>query len=80
MGSIGEDDRLSLEALPLHSRHAYTQSLDTEADQVHAHVLVGRCRRPCLALVAGVHGNEYEGMVTLAELLETLDPGILESR
>jgi predicted deacylase len=78
MISIGENDRLSLDDLPLRSRHAYALPIDAEVEHVRVHVLVGRRRRPCLALAAGVHGNEYEGMVTLAELPGTLDPGTLE--
>jgi predicted deacylase len=78
MVRIGEDDRLSLDDLPLASRHAHALHIHTEADYVRVHMVVGRRRRPCLALVAGVHGNEYEGMVTLAELLGTLDPGTLD--
>lgn len=72
---VNEGDALSLDGLPLRSRHSYEVSVGTEADRVPIHVLVGGRRRPCLALVAGVHGNEYEGMVTLAEL-----PGKTETR
>jgi predicted deacylase len=78
MGIASDAAALSLEDLPLRSRHAYALSIDAETDGVAVHVLVGGRRHPCLALVAGVHGNEYEGMVTLAELLGTLDPGALD--
>ena len=74
MITIDGDARLDLGDLPLRSRHSYALRIQAETDSVPIHVLVGARRRPCLALAAGVHGNEYEGMVTLAELLATLDP------
>jgi predicted deacylase len=78
MITIDGDARLDLDDLPLHSRGSYALRVDAEADWVPVHVLVGARRRPCLGLAAGVHGNEYEGMVTLAELLATLDPRTLD--
>jgi N-alpha-acetyl-L-2,4-diaminobutyrate deacetylase len=69
IGTGGAGEVLSLESLPLRSRHHFEVAVDPETDGVAVHVLVGGRRRPCLALVAGVHGNEYEGMVTLVELL-----------
>ena len=78
MITIDGDDGFDLDRLPLRSRHAYALRIDGEADWVPVHVLVGGRRRPCLGLAAGVHGNEYEGMVTLSELLATLDPRTLD--
>jgi predicted deacylase len=37
-------------------------------------VLVGRRRAPCVAFVAAVHGDEYDGIVALHELARELDP------
>ncbi len=37
-------------------------------------VLVGRRHRPCLALVAGVHGDEYDGILALQELAREISP------
>src|SRR5262249_47585640 len=68
----------SLDGLPLRSRHTYEVSVGPELERLLVDVLIGVRRRPCLALVAGVHGNEYEGMVTLAELVGTTEPGALE--
>jgi predicted deacylase len=78
MSAIPHDQALSVDTLPLQSRRAYEVSITGEADTVPVQVIVGRRRRPCLALVAGVHGNEYEGMVTLAEFQRSLEPGSLE--
>ncbi len=37
-------------------------------------VLAGTRQRPCLALVAGVHGDEYDGIRACQELAHDLDP------
>jgi predicted deacylase len=37
-------------------------------------VLVGGIRKPRLLVLAGVHGDEYEGVAALHELLEEIDP------
>jgi len=52
--------------------------LDHGAEQstLPVHVLVGHQYRPCLALVAGVHGDEYDGILALQDMadeIETMD-------
>lgn len=78
MDIVRDGQTLSVDGLPLRSRHAYQVSIAGESEMVPVQVIVGPRRRPCLALVAGVHGNEYEGMVTLAEFHRSLEPGALE--
>ena len=78
MSTVLEGQILTVDSLPLRSRHAYQVSIAGESETVPVQVIVGHRHRPCLALVAGVHGNEYEGMVTLAELHRTLEPGTLQ--
>ncbi len=41
-------------------------------------VLVGRERSPKVLLIAGVHGDEYEGVAALHSLLQELDPNQLK--
>jgi predicted deacylase len=41
-------------------------------------VLVGKEKGPRLLMVAGVHGNEYEGITTQLELWQELDPASLK--
>src|SRR5262249_46372128 len=77
MSTVDVGATLSLDALPLRSRHRLRVGIGDEPDGVSVHVLVGARHHPCLALVAGVHGNEYEGIVTLAELLERVAPASL---
>src|SRR5438445_12296637 len=43
-----------------------------ETFAVPVEVLVGRARRPRVVLVAGVHGDEMEGILALHELCRTL--------
>lgn len=42
--------------------------------RVAVNVVAGKGPKPCLALVAGIHGDEYDGILALAELWEELDP------
>lgn len=44
---------------------------------VPLHVIVGQQHRPCLGLVAGVHGDEYNGMLALQEIARELQPSDL---
>ena len=43
-------------------------------------VVAGREPGPTVLLVAGVHGDEYEGQIVLAEFARTLDPDRLRGR
>lgn len=38
----------------------------------------GRTRRPCLGLVAGVHGDEYDGVLALHEIVRETSPDDLD--
>jgi predicted deacylase len=38
------------------------------------HVLLGRTRKPRVLLIAGVHGDEYEGVAALHEVTKEIDP------
>ena len=48
--------------------------------RVAVNVVAGEGPRPCLALVAGIHGDEYDGILTLTELWEELDPQEITGR
>ena len=43
-------------------------------------VVLHGCPGPTALLVAGVHGDEYEGQIVLPELARTLDPASLQGR
>lgn len=49
-------------------------TLDAGGTAVQAHVLTGAEDGPVLAVLAGVHGDEYEGPLALAECLAELAP------
>jgi N-alpha-acetyl-L-2,4-diaminobutyrate deacetylase len=69
-------------SLPLQSR----TSLRLEFPAYHTGVrieipftaIVGRAREPRLLLIAGVHGDEYEGVASLIDLAQELDPNNIE--
>jgi predicted deacylase len=58
-------------------RHRFAVRLETGMasgpSYVPVQVLVGSSPRPCLALVAGVHGDEYEGILALHEIARESD-------
>jgi len=68
---------LSIEeqAVPLTRRRI---ALSIGETSVPAHLLVGHALRPCLGLVGGVHGDEYDGMRALHEFLRELQPNDLQ--
>ncbi len=53
------------------------QDPDGGTRAVPVHLLVGSAHRPCLALVAGVHGDEYDGILALHQVLRELEPAAL---
>lgn len=70
--SLPEIDHLNYDALPLNSRHRFAYYVANMADgsrlALPVMVMVGTARRPRLVCVAGVHGNEHEGITALLEL------------
>lgn len=71
-----------LQTLAPISRHRFALAVCGMADgtrlSLPVNVLVGRRHRPCLLMVAGVHGNEYEGIVAQLELWEQIAPEDLD--
>jgi predicted deacylase len=63
-------------SLSLESRHRFSYKVSAMADGSHlvlpVMVLVGGAHRPRLACVAGIHGDEHEGITALLELWEEL--------
>ena len=49
-----------------------------EGASMAVELLVGAARRPCLALVAGVHGDEHDGILALHQVIKELDPDHLQ--
>jgi predicted deacylase len=72
---------LPLEQLPENSRQRLRLTIgrgtDVPAAEVIAHAVVGSSRRPCLALVAGVHGDEYDGILALQAIAGDVEPSEL---
>jgi len=62
----------------LKSRHRSTVQLGGYKGSLHVeipfHVLVGTSREPRLLVMAGVHGDEYEGVAVLHDLAREIDP------
>lgn len=69
---------IDVEELAPATRHRLLLRADASTADVSASipvdVLVGHVRRPCLALVGGVHGDEYDGIVALQEIAEEVAP------
>ncbi len=73
---------LDVEGLPLRSHHEYDFALDRLADgswlTIPVKVAVGTRRRPRCVAIAGVHGDETEGMLALLDFWQTCDPADLD--
>jgi predicted deacylase len=65
----------ALDVLPTNSRQRGRLDVSfAEGDVTIAYqLLVGAAARPRLAVVAGVHGDEYDGILALASLTEAID-------
>ena len=76
------DDTVDFTRGPLQTRRRYSLAVDRASGPPSPHVsievLVGRRHRPLLALVAGIHGDEYDGILALQELAREIDPEMLE--
>jgi predicted deacylase len=70
------DHPLDYDDLPLGSRHRFSLRVASMADgswlKIPILVQVGSTRTPRLVCVAGVHGNEHEGVTALLEMWEEL--------
>jgi len=77
-------EKLNLAELPYRSRHSLDLDVVRLADgtplRLPVNVVVGAGQGPCLVLVAGVHGDESEGVLALMELWGELDPGSFTGR
>jgi predicted deacylase len=75
-------DRIDLEALSLRTHHRIVLHANGPAPQpaidIPVHVLVGRKRRPCMAVVGGVHGDEYDGIRAAQRLVSEESCSALE--
>ena len=83
---LREVERIDVRALTPGTRHSFALRVTPLADGsvlrvpvlvAAGHVAVGPTAGPCLALVAGVHGDEAEGMAALVDLWRDLDPATL---
>jgi predicted deacylase len=64
-------ERLDVNDLPGDSRHSYDMTVVPLADgttlRLPLHVAIGRLPGPCLAVAAGVHGDEPEGIAAITD-------------
>ena len=79
---MGITERIKVEALPLRSLHTFDFGVVRLADgswlTVPVHIAVGNRRRPRLVALAGIHGDEPEGMLALLDFWNICDPARLE--
>jgi predicted deacylase len=77
-------EQLNLAELPSRSRHCLDLDVAQLADgtplRLPVNIVVGRAAGPCLVLVAGVNGDESEGVLALMELWAELDPSSFTGR
>lgn len=70
--------RLDYQALPLRSRRRFSYRVATMADgtalAIPILVITGQAHRPRLVCVAGIHGDEHEGVTAQLEVWEELEP------
>ena len=66
-----------LDALSLRRRHRFDLEIPGEAAKVPLTVLVGASHHPCLGLVSGVHGDEYDGILALHDIAREADTALL---
>jgi predicted deacylase len=62
---------------PLQHHERRLRVSDTDGTEVRVHVLMGAQPRPCLALVAGVHGDEYDGILALQGVVQDVAADLL---
>jgi predicted deacylase len=71
----------SLQSLTRNFKHILTLDLTTLPDgnllSLYALVAVGRETGPTVVVLAGVHGDEYEGITTIPEVFRQLDPALM---
>lgn len=76
--------QISARDVPDRTRISFSLSVVRLGDgsilSVPVHVLAGTGARPCIAVVAGVHGDEAEGIAALLELSRSLDPAEITGR
>src|SRR5215831_19018183 len=67
--------------LARNTKHTLTLDVTTMSDGnmllLHALVAVGREAGPTVVVLAGVHGDEYEGIVAIPEIFRRLDPSAM---
>lgn len=69
---------LKLERLQPACHHEWRVPLPhTSNPVVRVHVLMGARPRPCLALIAGVHGDEYDGIFALQDVVRCVPANTL---
>lgn len=71
------DSQWHIESLALQSRHAL-EVHGTDNVKLPFTVLVGKKNKPAALIMAGVHGDEYEGPAAILDLVEEINPGALD--
>jgi uncharacterized protein len=70
-------ERLDVGDIPENSRHEFDLTIASLADgttlRLPLHVAVGRRPGPCLAIAAGVHGDEPEGIIAISDFWRDAD-------
>lgn len=83
MGALAVDE-LDLAALPDRSRHAFDLEVVSLGDgstlRIPVNVIAGKGARPCLVAVAGIHGDEVDGVMALMDLWDEVEPDQISGR
>jgi predicted deacylase len=67
-------------SLPLSSHHHFRLSVDADTPDVPIEIFTGHRDGPKLALVAGVHGNEADGIAAIYGLVDQLETASFRGR
>ncbi len=69
---------MPIEQIPAGTKRQFVVDVDTRDEapprSIPVTVVVGQRQSPCVAFVAAVHGDEYDGILALQELAREIDP------
>jgi uncharacterized protein len=70
-----------IDALPIRQRVEWRVHIGGASDpaaSLNVVTITGYRKRPCLAVVAGVHGDEYDGILAAQSIASRIDPDVVD--